>query len=87
MLCNHDSLKCVTSTECTRTDNQNYDTFLIFGRKCHKKNHKPNVTPPSTVIAAADNPFLPPLDNNDDNDADLAKLMVKYYGGGKNKVK
>ena len=52
-----------------------------------KHNHKPTATPPSTVIAAADNRFLHPLDNDDDIDANPSDLMVKYDSGGKKKGK
>ena len=66
-----------TSTECTRTDTLNSGAFF----------HKPIATPSSTLIAAADNQFLPPLDDDDENDADTDDLMGKYNGGGKEKVK
>ena len=52
-----------------------------------KHNHKPTATPPSTVIAATDNHFLPPLDDGDDNDSDPSDLPGKYDGGGKKKGK
>ena len=41
--------------------------------------------PPSTGIDAADNHFLPPSDDNYDNDADPVDLMGKYVGRGKKK--
>ena len=50
-------------------------------------NHKPTATPPSTVIAAAYNHFLPPSENDDDNDADPADLTGKYNCGVKKKEK
>ena len=52
-----------------------------------KYNKKPTVTPPSTVIAAADNQFLPPSDDNYDNEADPTDLMGKYDVRGKKKGK
>ena len=52
-----------------------------------KKNQKQTATPPSTVIAAAYNHLHPPSENNDDNDADPANLMVKYDGGVNRKGK
>ena len=52
-----------------------------------KHNHKPTATPPSTVIANADNHFLPPSEDDDDKYADPANLMGKYDGGGENKGK
>ena len=50
-----------------------------------KQNHKPTATPSSTVISAADNHFLPPLDNDNDHDGDPAELVEKYDGMGKKK--
>ena len=50
-------------------------------------NHKPTATPPSAVIAATDNQFLPPSENDDENDADKADLIGNYDGGGKNRGK
>ena len=61
--------------------------YLFFTAHAIKKNHKPTATPPSTVIAAADNNFLPTSDDNDENDANPADLMGKYDGRGKKKVK
>ena len=52
-----------------------------------KHKHKPTVTPTSTIIAAVDKKFLPPLENVDDNDADPANLMGKYDVRGKKKGK
>ena len=52
-----------------------------------KHKHKPTATPPSTVIASADNHFLSPSDDNGDNDANPAYLVGKYDGGEKNKGK
>ena len=52
-----------------------------------KHNHKQTATPSSTVIAATDNHFLPPLDDVDDNDSDPSNLIGKYDGGGKKKGK
>ena len=40
-----------------------------------------------TVISAVDNHFLPPLDDDDDNDANPAELMGKFDVGGKKKLK
>ena len=51
-----------------------------------KHNKKPTATPPSTVISAKDNRFLPPWDNNDDKHANPSDLMGKYDGRGKKKV-
>ena len=75
------------SNKCMCTDTLNYYPFLIFDGTWHKKNHKPTDNLPSTVIAAADNHFLPPLDDDDGNDANTANLMGKYDGGGKKKGK
>ena len=52
-----------------------------------KHNQKPTAAPPSTVISDADNHLLPPLDDDDENDAYPANLMGKYNGGGNKKVK
>ena len=52
-----------------------------------KHNHKPTTTPQPTVIAATNNHFLPPLEDDNENDAGLAELMGKYDVGGKKKVK
>ena len=52
-----------------------------------KHNHKPTATPPSTFISAADNHFLPLLDNGNDNDADPVGLMGNYDGRVKKKGK
>ena len=72
-----------TSTKCTRNDTLNSEPFLIFDSTCHKLQSKTN----SAVIAAADNHFLPPSENDYDNDADTANLMGKYDSGGKKKGK
>ena len=74
-------------TECMLTDTLDSNPFLIFDATCHKQNHKPIPTPPSTVLAAADNHFLPPSDDDNYNDANPADLMVKYDGRGKKKGK
>ena len=52
-----------------------------------KHDHKPTATTPSTIIAAAYNHFLPLSDDDNDNDADPADLMVNYDSGGKKKGK
>ena len=52
-----------------------------------KHNQKLTATPPSTFKAAADNHFLPPLNENDDNDAKPDNLMGRYNVRGKNKGK
>ena len=75
------------STIFTRTDTLSYETFLIFDGTYHKNKHNSTATPPSTVIAAVDNHFLPPSDDNDNNDSNPADLMGKYDGSGEKKGK
>ena len=52
-----------------------------------KYNHTPTATPTSNVIAAVYNHFLPPLDDDNNNDTDTSNLMGKYDGRGKKKWK
>ena len=63
------------STECTHTDTLNSDPNLFFTEHSIKHNHKPTSTPTLTVIAAADNHFLPPF-------ASLELVTSPPSGGG-----